>query len=266
MILTFFILGLIVGSFLNVVVYRLNVAESLTWERSKCPHCKEKIRWYDNIPVISFVLLRFQCRDCQAKISWQYPLVEIFTGVIFALIGARYFSILDSSSWLPTAYLLGISSFLIAILVYDFLYMEIPAIVLWLGIGWAVAFNLYFDYRAGDIGGNVFNAATYSGTLAAFAAFLFFFSLVAISKEKWMGMGDAYLSILLGLVLGWPKILLGLMLAFALGAAVGVVLILLKKKTMQSQVPFAPFMVLGTFLALFFYDAIANWYFQLFYF
>lgn len=264
MILAFFILGMIVGSFLNVVVYRLNAAEEIFWDRSQCPHCKNPIRWYDNIPVISFVLLRFQCRDCRAKISWQYPLVEIFTGAVFALIAARYFSVLDSSSWLPTVYLLGIASFLIVILVYDFLYMEIPALVLWLGMGWALVFNLHFDYNLSGIDGNVFNVATYSGVFAALVAFSFFFSLVAISKEKWMGMGDAYLAILLGLVLGWPKILLGLMLAFALGAMIGIILIAFKKKTMQSQVPFAPFMVLGSFISLLFYREITDWYFSLF--
>jgi prepilin signal peptidase PulO-like enzyme (type II secretory pathway) len=81
MLLIFFVFGLIVGSFLNVVVYRLNVAENFAVGRSKCPHCQALIKWYDNIPLLSFVLLKFRCRQCQGKISWQYPLVEFFTGV-----------------------------------------------------------------------------------------------------------------------------------------------------------------------------------------
>ncbi len=262
--LIFLILGLLVGSFLNVVVYRLRTAEDLIVDRSRCPHCKTVIAWYDNIPVLSFILLKFRCRNCKQRISYQYPLVEIFTGLIFAFIGYRFFSPTDATTWATAIYYLGIASFLIVIFVYDILYMEIPGLVLWPSIGWTVAFNLFFDWSRTDFGNNVFNLATYSGVLGAFIAFMFFFLLVAISKEKWMGMGDAYLAILLGLILGWPAILLGLMLAFAIGAVVGVIMIASKKKNMQSQIPFAPFLVAGTLIAMFFYAPIINWYFSLF--
>jgi len=260
----FLVLGLIVGSFLNVVVYRLRVAETLVADRSHCPHCKNLIAWYDNIPVLSFILLKFRCRNCQEKISWQYPLVEIFTGLVFALIGYRYFDAVDVSTWASTIYYLGIASFLIVIFVYDFLYLEIPGLVLWPAIGFAVVFNLVFDWGMAGFGNDVLNLATYSGTLGAVAAFLFFFLLVSVSKEKWMGMGDAYLVILLGLILGWPEILLGLMLAFTLGAFSGLALIALKKKKMGSQIPFAPFLVLGSLIAMFWYGPITDWYFGLF--
>lgn len=261
----FLILGLIVGSFLNVVVYRLRVAETLVADRSHCPHCKTTIVWYDNIPVISFILLKFRCRNCKEKISWQYPLVEIFTGLVFALIGQRYFDIADVSTWANAIYYLGVASFMIVIFVYDFLYLEIPGLVMWPAIGFVIVFNLFFDWGRVDFGNDVLQLATYSGTLAASVAFAFFFLLVAISKEKWMGMGDAYLVILLGLILGWPQILLGLMLAFTLGALFGVVLIILKKKNMSSQIPFAPFLVLGSLIALFWYGPIVEWYIRLFY-
>jgi len=261
----FFILGLIVGSFLNVVVYRLNVAEDLVLDRSKCPHCKKIIRWYDNIPLISFILLKFRCRNCREKISYQYPLVEFFTGVIFALIGARYFSAGDASTWTSTIYYLGIAGALIAVFVYDFLYMEIPSLILWPAVGWVIAFNLIFDWNRTDPAASVLSGETYSGVLAAFIAFLLFFLMVVISKERWLGMGDAYLVILLGLVLGWPQILLALMLAFSSGAIFGIVMIAAKKKKMESQVPFAPFLVLGTFVSLFFYETITSWYFGMFY-
>lgn len=264
MILIFFILGLIVGSFLNVVVYRLNVAESLVMDRSRCPHCKTTISWYDNIPVISFILLKFHCRNCKAKISWQYPLVEIFTGLIFALVGWQYFKLVDAATWATTIYYLGIVSFLIVIAVYDFLYLEIPGLVLWPAIGWAIAFNLFFDWSVITFDNNVLNLATYSGALGAGAAFLFFFLMVSASKEKWMGMGDAYLVILLGLVLGWPNILLSLMLAFSTGAIFGLLLIALKKKKLSSQIPFAPFLILGTLIAIFWSESIIGWYFGLF--
>ena len=143
----FFILGLIIGSFLNVVVYRLHVAESITHGRSMCPHCKATIKWYDNIPLLSFILLRFRCRYCREKISWQYPLVEFFTGILFALIGYKYFSATDFATWSTTIYYLGIVGFLAAIFVYDALYMEIPEIFIWPAIGWSLIFNLLNDFN-----------------------------------------------------------------------------------------------------------------------
>ncbi len=266
-ILIFLVLGLLIGSFLNVLVYRLRAAEELFWDRSKCPHCQRLIRWYDNVPVVSFILLKFRCRDCRQKISWQYPLVEILTGIIFATIGQKFFNVSDMSTWLTTGYYLIMASSLIAIAVYDWLYLEIPGEVLWVAVAVAVAFGLYADWTAWlnfQMLPDIFNSMTYSGTLAAFLAFTFFFLLSTISREKWMGMGDAYLAILLGLIAGFPKILLALFLAFFIGAVWGMILIAAKKKKMKSRLPFAPFMILGTFIALFFYAPITNWYFSLF--
>ncbi len=270
MLIIFLILGLIIGSFLNVLVYRIHTAEELFWDRSKCPHCKKKIRWFDNIPVVSFVILKFRCRDCQKKISWQYPLVEIFTGIVFALIGWKFFVLTNTASWLPTAFYLFAVSSLITILVYDFFYLEIPGSVLWVSIFIAIVFGLYVDYGGSTSIMEVeppvlLETHIYPGVLAATVAFVFFFSLSFFSKEKWMGMGDAYLVILLGLILGWPEILLALFLAFAIGATYGIIAIAFRKKKMKSQVPFAPFLVLGTFIALLFYPPIIDWYLSLFY-
>jgi prepilin signal peptidase PulO-like enzyme (type II secretory pathway) len=263
-ILIFFLLGLMLGSFLNVLVYRTHVAEDIFFDRSRCPHCKNVISWYDNIPLLSFILLKFRCRNCRKKISWQYPLVEFSTGIIFALIGAKYFIAQDISSWTMALYLLGTACFLIAIFVYDWLYMEIPEIILWPAIGWSLAFNLLIDFNRRSFSGSVFNIGTYSGILAAFVAFTFFFLLSALSHEKWMGMGDAYLVIFLGLVLGWPEILMALFLSFFVGSVCGIILIIVGKKKMKSQVPFAPFLVIGTFITLFWYEPMISWYFGLF--
>ena len=122
MVIIFLLFGLIIGSFLNAVVYRLNAVESLL-ERSHCPHCKKKIRWFDNIPLLSFILLSAKCRDCGEKISWQYPLVELTTGIVFALVGNYFFFSFDSSSWLLTDYYLVIFSLLFIVFVYDLKYM-----------------------------------------------------------------------------------------------------------------------------------------------
>ena len=256
----FFVIGLIVGSFLNVVVYRLNLAESFLIGRSHCPHCKKNIRWYDNIPVLSFIILRFRCRDCKEKISWQYPMVEFFTGILFMIVAYKFFLISDMTTWATTIYYLGIVSFLMVIFLYDWLYMEIPGAVLWAAVGFVVAFNLFFDWNRIGVTKEALDFSVYSGALAAFATFMFFFLMVGISKEKWMGMGDAQLVILLGLIVGWPQILLTLMLAFAIGAIIGLALVFLKKKEMKSQIPFAPFLIAGTFVTMFFYENITNWY------
>lgn len=259
-----------IGSFLNVVVYRISVAENLLG-RSYCPHCRTQVAWYDNIPLLSIILLRFKCRKCQKKISWQYPLVELGTGIMFLWVGLKFFNPGDAYSLVPTAYYMIMVSFLAVIFVYDVLYMEIPSIVLWPAVGLAVGYNLLVDWihlgGEGVLGGGgLLGNSTYSGTLAAFLAFLFFFLLVSLSKEKWMGMGDALLVILLGLLLGWPQILLALFLAFAIGAVYGIILIASRIKSIKSQVPFAPFLIIGTVISLFFYGPITEWYFRLFWF
>lgn len=263
MFIIFLILGLIIGSFLNVVVYRINLAETLLG-RSHCPKCQKTIRWYDNVPVLSFVLLKFRCRDCGEKISWLYPAVELLTGIVFALLGAKFFVLTDSATWLITSYYLISAAALIVILVYDFLYLEIPGIVLWLGVGFAVFCNLALDGQGAHFTGSLSSSATYSGTLAAMVAFISFFLLSFFSKEKLLGMGDAYLVIFLGLILGWPKILLGLFLAFAIGAIYGIILIALKKKKLKSQVPFAPFLAIGTIIAMLYGTVIIAWYLKFF--
>lgn len=266
----FFVLGLIIGSFLNVVIYRLKTAENIVFGGSKCPKCKTKIKWYDNIPAISFFILYFKCRSCHEKISWQYPLIEISTGLLFALAGNVFFSLYDLSALAMLIYSLAIISLLLIIFVYDWLYMEIPGIILWTGIILVVIFNLYFDWGGAReltiLGGlGMLESKTISGFLAAGIAFLFFFSMSYFSKEKWMGMGDAYLAIFLGLFLGFPQIFYALIIGFFLGAFFGVILIIFGKKKMKSRLPLAPFLIGGTLAVMFFYPQIAYWYWGLFY-
>ena len=247
--LIFFLFGLIIGSFLNVVVFRLNVAESLLG-RSSCPHCKKQIRWYDNIPLLSFILLKMKCRDCGKKISWQYPLVELLTGISFALVGAYFFDVFYLQSLIPVFYYLVLFSLLLVIFVYDFKYMEIPMIVFWIAIGWSILFTLFSDWMNFVPEFGIWNLSTFSGLVGGIAAFLFFFILVSVSKEKWMGMGDAYLAFLAGFVVGFPDIFLVLVLAFFIGSVCSIILLAMKKKTMKSQVPFAPFLVSALMLSI----------------
>ncbi len=248
-ILIFFIGGLIIGSFLNVVVYRLELAETIMG-RSHCPKCKKQIRWYDNVPILSFILLGAKCRDCEEKISWQYPAVEFLTGIMFALIGYVFFIPWNFQAWGEVAYYLAVFSVMMVIFVYDFKFMEIPMLVLWLGVGLTLGYYLVFDWMNFTPQLGLTNLRLFSGILAGGGAFLAFFLLSALSREKWMGMGDAYLALLIGLVARAPMVFWALMLSFTIGALFGIILIVLKKKTLQSQVPFGPFMVLGCFLAV----------------
>lgn len=249
MVIIFLLFGLIIGSFINAVVYRLNAVESLM-ERSHCPHCKKTVRWFDNLPLLSFILLSAKCRDCGEKISWQYPVVEALTGIVFALIGNYFFNPFDAYSFALTAYYLVIFSILMIIFVYDFKYMEIPMLILWIGVGVSLAYFVYSDWQTFSSAASVLELKTISGLVGGLVASGFFWSLAAYSKETWMGYGDVYLGILVGLVVGWPNVVVALMLSFTIGALISVGLIAVSKKTMKSQVPFAPFLITGTFLVI----------------
>lgn len=246
----FFLFGLIIGSFLNVVIYRLQTEETLTG-RSHCRQCRRIIAWHDNIPVVSFALLQGKCRHCGENISWQYPLVELATALVFVLVGRFFFSPFDMESWITAVFYLGLFSILIVIFAHDLLTMYIPMIMIWLGIVWTIAY-LVLSQRliAGDFE-SVFWLSLMPYVLSGMGAFFFFASMVWISKETWMGMGDAYLALLAGLVTGWPLILWTLTLSFTLGAVIGLGLVVFEKKGMKSQVPFAPFLVTGTIGAIF---------------
>jgi len=249
MVIIFLLFGFIIGSFLNAVVYRLNAVESLL-ERSHCPHCKKKVRWFDNVPLISFILLSARCRDCGEKISWQYPILEASTGILFALIGNYFFNPLIFSTWILTLYYLIIFSILLIIFVYDFKYMEIPMHILWLGVLVSLMYLLFSDWQTSGGAIAFFSSQTFLGILGGFVAGGFFYALAAYSRETWMGYGDAYLGLLAGLIVKWPTVLGALLLAFTIGALISVVLVVASRKTLKSQVPFAPFLICGIFLVL----------------
>lgn len=247
--LDFFILGLLIGSFLNAVSWRMKEGIGLGG-RSMCPVCRGKIAWYDNIPLFSFFALGGKCRLCRAKISWRYPMVEGATGVLFALLGTTFFLWWDVASWVLTAFYLVSAGILVLIFLSDLETMEIPNILLWIGVGCALPMLLILDVLRSVPNASIWSLSLHSGALAGLVAFLPLFLMAALSKEKWMGMGDGFLAFFLGLVVGWPHVVIALVLAFGMGAAVGIALILFGKKGMQSQVPLGPFLILGALLAL----------------
>lgn len=244
------ILGLIVGSFLNVVIWRFDELKSIINTRSHCPKCQEKLRWYDLIPVLSYVFLWGKCRYCKREISLQYPLVESGTALVFT-VSFWKFGFSDPFFY----FLLAIFSILIVIFTYDILKLQIAD---WLVIAAAVLWIIYLVVDYFLVTHNL--SLITSSLCGALALGGFLGLLVLISREKWMGAGDIGLGALLGAVVGWPNVLVATFAAFVLGGIIGLILIAMKKKELQSQVPFAPFLVLGLFVALFWGDKILWWY------
>jgi len=250
-----FLFGLIVGSFLNCVIYRLEKKESFLKGRSYCPNCKHKLSWQDLIPVFSFLELKGKCRYCKKPISWQYPIVELATGVLFVLV----FDIAFPNLILSIFYFL-ISSFLIIIFAYDLKYYIIPDEIVFSVIIASFLYQLFGNWKL-EIG----NLLLISNPLfSALGASLFFLTIFLISKGKWLGFGDVKLAFFMGLFLGFPNIAVALFFSFLIGAMIGVGLILSGKKSLKSEVPFGPFLVTGTFIALFWGEKIINWYLTLF--
>ncbi|MDD5145534.1 MAG: prepilin peptidase [Candidatus Pacebacteria bacterium] len=250
-----FIIGLLIGSFLNCVIYRLEKEESFLKGRSYCPFCKHQLSWQDLFPVFSFLILRGKCRYCKKPISWQYPLVELATGFLFLLVAQHSFLNL-----LVTSYWLLVTSLLIIIFVFDLKHFIIPdkviyAAILASGIWYLIAGIFLHLYSGQEL--LIF-------LYSAFFAALFFFIIVLISRGNWMGIGDIKLAFFMGLFLGFPKITVALFLAFLIGAIIGVGLIISRKRKFSSEIPFGPFLVTGTFLALFFGQNIISWYINLF--
>ena len=236
------VLGLMIGSFLNVVIWRLPRGESIVRPPSHCPHCDTEIKPYDNIPVLSWVLLRGRCRTCGAGISARYPLVELTCAALWVAMVLRF-----GESWALPAYLVLVSA-LLALSLIDFDTFLLPnKIVYPLGVAMVVLFGLagLLDDAGGDYGRALL------GGLAAFA----FFLTVHLIAPRGMGFGDVKLSFSLGVALGWISwgtVFLGLFLGFLLGAVIGVLLIATKVRSRRDHVPFGPFLAVGTVLAILF--------------
>jgi len=229
-----FLAGLCVGSFLNVLIYRLPRNLPVARGRSYCPKCKRKISWYDNIPLLSFVILGGKCRYCKKKISLRYPFVELVTGILFVV---GYLRNLDYLGYLL------ISSFLVIFFI-DLEHQIIPDQLIMpliiINIIYSSIFNLQFTI--------------YNLLPTAIISALFFYFLHFITKGKGMGLGDVKFAFLIGLVFGFPLTIGAVYLAFLTGAIVGVILILVRKVRFGQQVAFGPFLALSSILTLFFQE------------
>lgn len=234
-----FIFGLCIGSFLNVLIYRLPRSLSIGG-RSFCPHCKEKINWYDNIPLLSFVLLKGKCRHCHSPIGWRYPIVEILTGFLFLGVigGIRETGVIGVLGYLV------IVSAMVAVFFIDLEHQIIPDELIFLSV-------IVFFISNYQLAINNFFVAVITG--------LFFLALHVFTKGQGMGMGDVKLAFLMGLVLGFPGIVFALYLAFLTGAIIGIILIIIGKKRFGQQIAFGPYLVAANLVFIFFKDQINQW-------
>ncbi len=246
-----FLFGLIFGSFLNVVIARYDDWASIVTDRSHCPKCKKQLSWFDLIPLLSFMALRGKCRNCAQPISFQYPLVELTTA---ALVAAGYYLIflvndlvLVNAVIAFAAYVVVIGA-LIAIFFHDLYEMLVPESLSYIALVAAAIFSLFFyqDWQTTLYGGLV--------GVAPIAL------LVYPTKGVWMGEGDVKIAATLGLLVGWPAAVVFLISAFVLGGVFGVVLLSTGQAKMKSALPFAPFLITGGLIALFWGTHMVSWY------
>ena len=255
-------LGLIIGSFLNVVIVRiphmvLEVFESdppsfnLLWPASHCPKCQVTIHWFDNIPILSFIWLKGQCRHCQQKISPRYPFVEALTAILSYIVALHF------GPTLYTAWSLMLVWALIALAMIDFEHTILPDNItlpfLWVGL-FANTFDVFTSAKEAILG----------AIIGYLSLWIIFWVFKLLTRKEGMGYGDFKLLALLGAWLGWQALPLIILVASFLGSVVGISLILLKKKDRNSAVPFGPFLAIAGYSVLLLFPHLNTFYFKLF--
>jgi leader peptidase (prepilin peptidase)/N-methyltransferase len=243
------LIGLVIGSFLNVVIYRVPVRESLIAPASHCPECDSPIRPWHNVPVAGWLVLRGRCRDCRAPISVRYPLVEATTAVLFVAMTAHF----GLSAKLPA--FLYLSAIAVVLALIDIDVRRLPnSIVL---PSYLVGALLFIPAA---VQGDWYSIAR--GLLAMVALFGGYFALI-LAYPGGMGFGDVKLAGLLGLFLGfvsWSSVLVATFAAFLIGGTAGVLLLLTHRATRKTAIPFGPYMLVGAILAVFVAAPITSWY------
>jgi len=248
-----FLFGLLVGSFLNVCIWRLPAEEQVIRGRSRCRSCRQVIRWYDNIPILSFWLLRGKCRSCGVRISLQYPAVEGVTGLLFAALWFRF-----GPAALTLIYAV-LGAALIVVSVIDAREMILPDEVTLPGLGLGLLVSCFFPALHGSRSGLQGLIQAGIGALAG-GGFIWLMGVIGswIFKKEAMGGGDVKLMAMVGSVVGiWKVFLVNLILAPLLGSVVG---LLMKYRYDRDVIPYGPFLSLGTLLAIFWGDWVIAWY------
>ncbi len=244
-----FIIGLILGSFINCLIWRLYQGESI-FGRSYCPSCRHQIVWYDNIPLFSFIALKGKCRSCKKKIAWQYPLVELTTGLLF--LGATLLSEQASliSLSLLKDYLVIFS--LVLIFVYDLRFQLVPMLFLWPILAIIFVLNLLLGYNLLSL------------SIALTIGIVFFLVQYLLTKKKGIGEGDIWLGAFMALVLVEVKLLVSaLVFAYFIGAVVSLIFLARGDKQLKSKISLGPFLMLGSLISYWFGGSILSWYLNL---
>ena len=226
-----FLFGLVFGSFISALSWRYPKGISIVEGRSMCPKCKKQIPWYDNIPLLSYLILGGKCRNCKKLISWRYPAIELVTGIGFILIGPQIF-------WLIIFCILEI------IFIIDLENQIIPDIFVFLGLFFALFLNK-----------ESFFGALFAGFLAA----TFLVLIHIFTKGRGMGLGDVKFAVFGGFLIGIKLLLVWFLIAFLTGAVIGIILILGRKAHLKSQIAFGPFLVVAIPLALLYGEKILFW-------
>ncbi|MCK4539941.1 prepilin peptidase [Candidatus Parcubacteria bacterium] len=261
-----FVFGAVIGSFLNCLIWRLHKKKTILG-RSICLHCRKQIAWYDNIPLLSFIILRGKCRHCAKKISWQYPAVEFVTGVLFviAFLGNQESGIRNQGLFVFNFSLIPNSLFFIH-LIRDWFIVSVMIIIFIYDLRWylildiitlpACAVVFIFNLLLGFNWQNLLISGIIGGS--------FFLLQFAVSRGKWIGGGDIRLGLLMGLALGWPMILTALYIAYISGSVIGIYLLAAKKKQWGGRIPFGVFLTTATVISLFWGDELVSFYWGLF--
>jgi leader peptidase (prepilin peptidase)/N-methyltransferase len=242
-----FVFGLLVGSFLNVCIYRIPRRESLAWPASHCTSCTRALSWYENVPVVSWSLLRGKCRTCRVPISIMYPLVELTTAVLFAGGYAIY-------GWTPLlAVRLLFACAMIVLFVIDLQHRILPNVITLPGIIAGLVFSAVLPVPG-------WVAAAIGAVAGGGALFLIAEAYYRIRGVEGLGMGDVKMLAMIGAFLGWQLTLVTLMLASFSGSIIGVALMASGKRGMQAALPFGTFLAVGALVAAVYGDALLAWY------
>ncbi|MCC7543146.1 prepilin peptidase [bacterium] len=248
--------GLLVGSFLNAWIWRLAHGKHVSRGRSMCPHCHTQLKWYELIPVLSYIGLRGRCRTCHKSISFQYPLVELLTALSWVGLFV-YFQPKTSFGMAEFGVWLVVTTLLIASFVYDWLHMElpdqftIPAIVV--AASWLVVRWLLFHESSLAI-----SQLICAGLFGGFYLLMWFGS-----RGKWLGDGDIRLAVLMGLILTPTQLVVAIFATYFIGAVISLVLIVLKFKTRKDAIAFGPFLIIGMYVGFFAGERLLDAYFKL---
>ena len=248
-----FLLGTIIGSFLNVVIYRFNTGKSMVNSRSICMTCNKTLSWYELIPVFSFLIQSGRCRTCASTISHQYPIVEFITGLLFILVVHHFLPILAVSQ-AHFIFLVSIFVFLFSILivisVYDIRHKIIPDKLVYVFA--IVSFLTLFINQTGM--GHLFAKPILLDVLSGFILALPFALIWLVSKGKWMGLGDAKLILGIGWMLGFHKGVASVILSFWIGTIISLTIMFFSRKKigLKTEIPFAPFLIVSTLVVFLF--------------